>query len=95
MEAYFAIPDDGPQRPVSHYVMLLTEAGCPCHEEADDTGHWVVFDDLESTLNFSIVDGAAVFVTFDMHHADPPELVHKVERVFATAGWSLGDENEV
>jgi hypothetical protein len=92
-EAYFSILDDGPRRPVSDYVRRLTEAGFRCHEQPDEYGHWVVFDGKESTLNFSVEEGAAVFVTFDMSGGDPPGFFAAVERVFAGAGWSTGEDN--
>jgi hypothetical protein len=92
VEAYFTIPDGGPRRPVADYVRLLTAAGCPCREEPDEYGHWVVFDGRESTLNFSVEGGAAVFATFDMA-GDPPEFLSAVERVFARAGWSTGEDD--
>jgi hypothetical protein len=91
VEAYFVAPDAGPRRPVDDYVKRLTRAGYPCREEADEWGHWVVFDGLESTLNFTVEDGAAAFVTFDMAvSSDPPELFDAVERAFAEAGWDTG-----
>jgi hypothetical protein len=92
-EAYFAILDDGPRRRVDEYVRRLTKAGYPCREQPDEYGHWVVFDGRESTLNFSVEDGVAVFATFDMYmDGDPPEFFSAVERVFAEAGWSTGEE---
>lgn len=48
------------------------------------------FASILPTLNFSVEDGAAVFVTFDMYD-DPPEFLSAVERVFAGAGWSTGE----
>src|SRR5579885_2013459 len=73
IEAQFVLPDDGPRRPVGEYVRLLTEAGYPCREQPDPHGHWVVFDGQEFTLNFSVEDGAAVFVTLEMSWLNPPE----------------------
>jgi len=93
MEAYFSILDDGPRRPVSDYMRLLTEAGYPCREQPDQYGHWVVFDGMESTLNFSVEDGAALFVTFDTYQGDPLDFLFAVERVFAEVGWSTSEEN--
>jgi hypothetical protein len=93
IEGYFCILDGGPRRPVSDYVRLLTEAGYPCREQPDEVGHWVLFDGLESTLNFSVEDGAAVFVTFDTYHDDPLDFIFAVERIFARAGWSTSEDN--
>ncbi len=87
IEAPFLLPDDGPRRPVGEYVRQLTEAGYPCREEPDEFAHWIVFDGLESTLNVSVEDGAAVFVTFEMSLSDPAEAIEGIGRVFARAGW--------
>ena len=65
----------------------LREAGYSCREEPDEYGHWVIFDGLESTLNFSVEDGAAVFATFEMSLADPDEAIEGIRRVLAEAGW--------
>jgi hypothetical protein len=81
------LPDDGPRRPVGDYVRRLAEAGYPCREQPDEYGHWVVFDALESILNFSVEDDAAVFVTFEMSLSDPDEAIEGIGRVFAEAGW--------
>jgi hypothetical protein len=87
IEAQFVLSDDGPRRPIGDYVRRLTEAGYPCHEESDEYGLWIVFDGLESTLVVSVEDGAAVFVTFEMHHDDPVEAIEAIGRVFVEAGW--------
>jgi hypothetical protein len=87
IEAQFVLPADSPRRPVGDYVRRLTEAGYPCREEPDEYGHWLVFDGLESRLIFSVEDGAAVFVTFEMSLSDPDEAIEGVGRVFADAGW--------
>ena len=92
IEAYFAVMDDTPRRPVAAYLQRLREAGCGCQEQPDEYGHWVVFEGKQSTLNFSVEDGAAVFVTFDMYD-DPPEFLAAVEQVFADEGWSTSEEN--
>jgi hypothetical protein len=93
MEAYFVVSEEGPRRPVSHYVDLLRQRGYACHEEPDEWGHWVVFGDRNSTLNFTLNEGNAVFVAFDMED-DPAEFFSEVESVFAEAGWMTeqGDE---
>src|SRR5690349_19975894 len=93
MEAYFCILSDGPRRPVSDYVRLLTEAGYACHEQPDEWGYWVVFDGMESTLNFSVEDGAAGFVTFDTYDGHLVDFIFAVDRIFANAGWSTSEEN--
>jgi hypothetical protein len=94
IEAYFAIPDDGPRRPVGDYVRRLAEAGFPCREQPDEWGHWIVFDGLDATLNVSVEDGAAIFVTLDLPY-DASEAFETIERVFAEAGWITGpDEYE-
>jgi hypothetical protein len=87
VEAPFALPDDGPRRPISEYVRRLTQAGYPCHEQPDPYGHWVIFDGLESSLNFSVEDGAAVFATFEMSLSDPSDAIDAIGCVFAEAGW--------
>jgi hypothetical protein len=87
IEAQFVLPGDGPRRPVGEYVRRLAEAGYPCREEPDEFGHWIVFDGLESTLNVSVEDGAAVFVTFEISLSDPAEAIEGIGRVFAGAGW--------
>jgi predicted DNA-binding transcriptional regulator YafY len=92
-EAYFAILDDGPRRPVADYVQQLVSAGLPCREEPDEFGHWVVLEGRESTLNFTVEEDAAVFVTFDMSSDDPSEFLEAVERVFAEAGWWTQQES--
>ena len=91
-ESYSAILEDGPRWPIEKYVQILTESGCPCREEPDEWGNWVIFDGRESTLNFSVEDGAAVFVTFEMDSDDPPEFFATVERTFANSGWSTEEE---
>ncbi|SIO17317.1 hypothetical protein SAMN05444166_2820 [Singulisphaera sp. GP187] len=94
-EAYFVAPDACPRRSVSDHVQQLTATGYPCREEADEWGHWVVFDGLESTLNFTVEEGVAVFATFEMAVMnDPPELFDAVERAFAEAGWETGPVEE-
>ena len=91
VEAYFATPDDGPRWTVAEFVRQLTVMGYPCREVPDVWGHWVMFDGGDSTLNFSVEDGAAVFVTFDMV-TDPPEFLAAVEHVFTQAGWIASPE---
>ena len=90
---YFCILDDGPRRPVSDYERRLTEGGYHCREQPDEYRYRVVFDGKESTLNFAVEDGAAVFVTFDTYDGDPTDFIGAVERIFANAGWSTGEDN--
>ncbi len=93
-ELYFTAPEKGLRRPVGDYVQRLTEAGYLCHEEADEWGHWVVFDGFDSTLNFSIENSAATFATLEMSTEDPAELLEAIEGLFADAGWDLGGDGE-
>lgn len=94
IEAYFAAPEGGTRQSVTEFVRLLSAVGCPCKERPDEWGHWVLFDGRESTLNFSISNGAATFATFDMASDDPPEFFEKVECVFRDAGWRTGEEDD-
>jgi hypothetical protein len=87
IEAQFVLPEDVPRRPVGEFVGRLAKAGYPCREEPDEFGHWIVFDGLDSTLNLSVEDGAAVFVTFEISLSDPAEAIEGIGRVFAEAGW--------
>jgi hypothetical protein len=70
----------------------MTDLGLRCQEQPDEWGHWVVFDGKESTLNFSVEDGAAIFATFDMASSDPSEFLSRVEQFFTDAGWITGPE---
>ena len=87
VEAFFAAREGGIRRPLADYARMLINAGHRCLEEPDQWGRWLVFPGHESALNFSVEDGAAVFATFDISDADPPEFLSDIERLFAEAGW--------
>ena len=89
-EVYFVAPDGCSRRSVSDHVQQLTAAGYPCHEDADEWGHCAVFDGLESTLNFTVEDGAAVFVTIENGGHERPARIVRRGRASVRRG-GLGD----
>lgn len=87
IEATFVLPDGAPRRPVGELVDRLAGAGFSPREEPDEYGHWIVFDDLESALNVSVVEGEAVFATLEISPSDSTEAIDGIGRVFTAAGW--------
>ncbi|MDG3006847.1 hypothetical protein [Paludisphaera mucosa] len=94
-EAYYSRSAEASDRTVADLVGLLTAAGYPCCEEADEWGRRVAFEGFESYLDLTVEDEAVVFATFDMAILhDPPDLFEAVERVFVEDGWDLGADDE-
>lgn len=83
MEMFFG----GPQLAVTEIVQQLRAGGLSCHEAPDEWGHWVVFEQRESTLNFSVDKGLTDFATLDVALGDPAEFIIAVETAIAKIGW--------
>lgn len=68
------------------------EAGLPCTEHPDQSGHWLVLDGYESSLDVTLKDGVVTGANFRFATQDDEAVIQKVADVFKSFGWSVSDD---
>jgi hypothetical protein len=92
-ELYIHLPAGAPKPPaVQKVIAAFEDAELPCTEKPDKYGHWLVLDDLESSLDLTVEDGIVTAASFRFSNQDDDALIEQVAEVFKSLGFSVRDD---